>query len=111
MPSKTTYLNAASHGLPDEAVRERMRTHLRRESEAGPVVAVREAEDEIQSVRQKAGDLIGARPEQVALSQTTMSGWSAAVATLPLTGRRILVTPDEWGECAQALYRLGTPHG
>ncbi len=111
MAPKTTYLNAASHGLPDEAVRERMLAHIRRESEAGPDVAAREAGDEIQTVRQKAADLIGAGPQDVALSETTMSGWSAVVASLPLTGRRILVTPDEWGECAQALFQLGAPHG
>ena len=111
MPPQTTYLNAASHGLPDEAVLTRMLAHIQREREAGPVVAVREAEDEIASVRRKAADLIGASPAQVAFSQTTMSGWSAAVGTLPLKGSRILVTPDEWGECAQTLSQLGERSG
>ncbi|MDA7948530.1 MAG: aminotransferase class V-fold PLP-dependent enzyme [Hyphomicrobiaceae bacterium] len=111
MPSQTTYLNAASHGLPDETVRERMLAHIRRESEAGPFVAAREVEEEVNAVRQKAADLIGADTAQTAFAQTTMSGWSAAVSALPLKGSRILVTPDEWGECAQILSQLGAPDG
>ena len=111
MPSVTIYLNAASHGLPDESVRRRILTYLQREADIGPVHAAREVEQEIVSVRTKAADLIGAPAGDVAFAQTTMTGWSAAVAALPLKGRRILVTPDEWGECAQTLARIGTPFG
>lgn len=111
MPSDTIYLNAASHGLPDESVRRRILAYLQREAEVGPVRSAREAEQEIASVRTKAADLIGAPAGDVAFAQTTMTGWSAAVAALPLKGRRVLVTPDEWGECAQTLVRIGTPLG
>ena len=75
--------------------------------EVGPIVAAREAGEEIAGVRPKAAGLIGAAPKEVALTQTTMSGWSAAVRALPFKGRRILVTPDEWGECAQTFSQLG----
>jgi len=101
------YLNAASHGLPDERVRARILTHVQREAEVGPIVATRGVEEEISGVRRKAADLIGAKPSELAFAQTTMTGWSAAVAALPLTGRRILVAPNEWGECVQTFKLLG----
>ena len=107
MPQDVIYLNAASHGLPDDAVRRRILAYVQREAEVGPVHAAREVEQEILTVREKAADLIGAQGEDVAFTQTTMSGWSGAVAALPFKGRRILVTPDEWGECAQMLARIG----
>lgn len=108
MPSRMIYLNAASHGLPDERVQARILAHVRRESEVGPIVAAREAEEEIASVWAKVATLVAAPPEEIALTQTTMNGWSAAIGALPLQGSRVLVTPDEWGECVQALNQLGS---
>ena len=39
------YLNAAGHGLPDPAVRARMRAHLDLEDQIGPIAAEREVAD------------------------------------------------------------------
>ena len=86
------YMNAASHGLPDAAVRARMIAYLQREDEIGPARAEDEAAEEMQSVRDKAAKVIDAPAEQVVLLGTTTIGWNAAVLSLPLAGR---YRPDE----------------
>lgn len=115
MPEKsaprTLYLNAASHGLPDEAVRRRMKDYLARESDAGPHRAALEAAEELEAVRGKAAALIGARADETALATTTTRAWGMAVAALPLKGRRILVAPHEWVSNIAILQRLDAGPG
>ncbi|MEL6998438.1 MAG: aminotransferase class V-fold PLP-dependent enzyme [Pseudomonadota bacterium] len=101
------YLNAAGHGLPDPAVRARMIRHLQREDEIGPIQAETEAADEMTSVRAKAARLIDAHQDEIALPPWTTSGWNAAVLSLPLGGRRVLVAPGEWASNIALLQRRG----
>lgn len=101
------YLNSAGHGLPDSSVRQRMIRHLQREEEIGPIQAEAEAAEEISSVRGKLAKLIGASETEIAIPAWTTTGWNAAVLSLPLTGRRVLVAPGEWGSNVALLQRLG----
>lgn len=101
------YMNAASHGLPDAAVRARMIDHLNREAEIGGGAAEAEAAEEMAAVRDKAARVIGAPAGAVVLVGTTTIGWNAAVTSLPLAGRRALVAPGEWSSDVAVLLRAG----
>ena len=101
------YLNAASHGVPDLAVRERIRAYLDREDEIGPAAAEIEAMDEMADVYQKAARVIGAPTKNVTLVGTTTIGWNSAVISLALSDRRVLVAPGEWSSDVAVLIRLG----
>lgn len=91
------YLNAAGHGLPSDATRARMLDHARTEAQAGTLAATDAALPDLAELHQSAAGLLMARPGQVAIGNTTSQFWLAAVARLPLAGRRLLVAPHEWG--------------
>lgn len=93
-----TYLNAASHGLPDRAVLRRMIAHLDLEAMIGPVAALGQVEEEIARVQSDAATLLNAAPESVGFDTGTLNAWRAYVAGLPLAGKRLLIAPHEWGE-------------
>lgn len=101
------YLNAASHGLPDPAVRSRIRDYLRREEGVGPDVAETEAEVELAEVMALAARSINAAPQDIRLVGSTTIGWNTAVQTLPLEGRRVLVAPGQWISDVAVLTRMG----
>jgi selenocysteine lyase/cysteine desulfurase len=105
--TRMIYLNAAGHGLPDRAVRDRMRAYLDREDEIGPSAAEDEAMEEMASVVDKAAQVIGAPKDNVALVGTTTVAWNAAVLSLPLKDRRVLVAPGEWSSNVAVLQRMG----
>ena len=101
------YMNAASHGMPDRTVRDRMRAYMDREDQIGPAAAEEEAGPEMIAVTGKAAQVIGAAPEGVVLVGTTTIGWNSAVLSLPLAGRRVLVAPGEWASDVAVLGRMG----
>ncbi|MEM1297709.1 MAG: aminotransferase class V-fold PLP-dependent enzyme [Pseudomonadota bacterium] len=101
------YLNAAAHGLPDAAVRARMRAHLELEDQIGPIAAECEAGEEMAAVTAKAARVIDAPAENVTLMPTTTLGWNAAVMSLPLAGKRVMVAPGEWSSDVAVLQRMG----
>lgn len=101
------YLNAAGHGLPDSRVRSRMIRHLQREEEIGPIRAEAEAAGETAAVRTRLAAMIGASEDEIALPAWTTTGWNAAILSLPLAGRRVLVAPGEWSSNVVLLQRLG----
>jgi len=53
-----SYLNAASHGLPDQAVQRRMIAHLDLEAKIGVTAAAEEIEDELAGIHDAASGLI-----------------------------------------------------
>jgi len=93
-----SYLNAASHGLPDRAVLRRMIAHLDLEAMIGTVSADKQVADELVHVHENAANLLNAPKENVGFDSGTLSAWRAYVAALPKTGKRILVAPHDWGE-------------
>ncbi len=105
-PRDPVYLNAASHGLPDRTVHERVLAYTKREAAAGAIRAAAEAADEIASIRCKAAAFIASQPDEIAFTTTTTLGWGMAVGSLPLTGKRMLVAPHEWASNIAALRRF-----
>jgi len=101
------YLNAAGSGLPDASVRRRMIDHLRREDEIGPVAAEAEAAEEIAALRPRLAGLIGAEADEIAFLDWGTLAWNAAILSMRLAGRRVLVAPGEWSSNVALLQRLG----
>ncbi|MEM7212498.1 MAG: aminotransferase class V-fold PLP-dependent enzyme [Pseudomonadota bacterium] len=101
------YLNAAGFGLPDPKVRARMIRHLQREDEIGQVAAEAEAASECAAVRDRLAALIGADPREIALMQWGTGAWNAAMLSVPVHGKRVLMAPGEWGSNVALMHRQG----
>ena len=101
-----SYLNAASHGLPDRAVMQRMIAQLDLEATIGTVAAVGKIEEELAQVHGAAARLFHAPKENVGFDSGTLSAWRAYVSELPMAGKRFLVAPHEWGENIAALRAM-----
>jgi len=99
----TIYLNASSHGLPSQQTMQRIRDHMEMELEIGPIAARNRVENELATIRQNAGTLIGCRPEELGFASTTFSIWTSIVSRLDIAGKRLLIAPHEWGENIAAL--------
>ena len=100
------YLNAASHGIPSERTVQRMVDHLLLEQQMGPAAARESVEAELEAVRSTGASLIGAAPQDLGLSFTTLAAWRSIVDHLDLSGKEVLIAPHEWGENVEALKFL-----
>lgn len=101
------YMNAAGAGLPDASVRQRMIDYLTREAEIGPVAAEAEAVEELTPLRGLLAGLLGAEQDETAFLDWGTLAWNAAVLSLPLAGRRVLVAPGEWASNIALMQRMG----
>jgi len=106
-----SYLNAASHGLPDQAVQRRMIAHLDLEAKIGVTAAAEEIEDELAGIHDAAAALFHAPKENVGFDSGTLSAWRAYVSELPMAGKRFLVAPHEWRENVIALREMASSAG
>lgn len=107
----TIYLNASSHGLPSQQAMQRIRDHMELELEIGPIAARERVENELTVIKQRAGTLIGCKPEELGFASTTFSIWTSIVTRLDIAGKRLLVAPHEWGENISALKILAANTG
>jgi len=107
----TTYLNAASCGVPHTSVYKRVIEHLNLERVAGPVRALNEVQNELSGVRSSAARLISADAEDVAFSTTGAAAWMTLVSSLEFSSRRVLVAPHEWGANLVNLELLARAYG
>lgn len=107
----TIYLNASSHGLPSRQTMQRIRDHMDLELEIGPIAARDRVEDELGTIKQRAGTLIGCTPEEIGFASTTFAIWTSIVTRLNVAGKRLLVAPHEWGENIAALKILAANTG
>lgn len=111
MTRMAIYLNAGGHGLPSAVTRARLLAHAVTEAEDGPLAAIEAAAAELAELRDKAARLLGTAPAQVALGNTTSQFWLAAMARLPLRGRRLLLAPHEWGNHLRYLRQIAPDLG
>ncbi|MFT4014145.1 MAG: aminotransferase class V-fold PLP-dependent enzyme [Paracoccus sp. (in: a-proteobacteria)] len=107
----STYLNAGGHGLPSQAQRARLLAHARLEAEAGVLAAIDAAQPELAELRGKAARLLGTAPRRVGLGHTTTQFWLAALTRMPLGGRRVLLSPHEWGTHVRFLRQVAPDRG
>ena len=107
-----THLNNAGSALPPSVVVDTQIRHLRREAEIGGYEAATEAADEISVVYDSVADLIGARPDQIALAENATRAWDTAVYGYPFrSGDRVITGRSEYASNAIALLQLRRRHG
>lgn len=97
------YFNAASHGIPEPAVYEQMARFIDSEAELGPIRAAQQSTGQLRKVRNAAASLLGTTAEQIGFTSTTTAAWHAVVSQLELEGKKVLVSPHEWGDFYRAL--------
>lgn len=69
------FLLSAGASLPTTRTLDAVVSHLRREAEIGGYAAADEATDTISSARANLGELVGARPNEVALAASDTAAW------------------------------------
>ncbi len=102
----TIYLNASSHGAPSQATLDAMAEMLQVEHEAGTSAALAKGVELKAVTCTTVAQLLGADVEGVSLGNATTPIWTALMARLDLTGKRVLVAPHEWGENIRFLQGL-----
>lgn len=102
------YLNAASHGLPGSATLEMAKKQVEAELDRGTVLSAEEAKGEIAAARTAAAGLLGAAEKRTIFGSTTTQIWQEIVGRLPLSGRRVLISPHEWGANVRHLRHLAS---
>ena len=100
------YLNACSHGLPDQACAEAVaRQALRPPGQMNEEAELRER------VRRACATLLETKPATVGLGTGTFSLWAAIMDRLPARRGRILVAAHEWGDHVLWLRRFAARTG
>lgn len=91
------HFNNAGAALAPACVTERMIRHLRREAEIGGYEAADEVADEFERIYARIADLLGARPQEIALMDNATRAWTAAFQSMEFrSGDRILTGRAEY---------------
>ncbi|MEV4434935.1 aminotransferase class V-fold PLP-dependent enzyme [Streptomyces sp. NPDC049585] len=92
------HLNNAGAALPTRATLDAVTGHLELEARIGGYEAAAEREADIRAVPALVAELLGGRPDEVALFDNATHAWQAAFYALPLRpGDRILTGRSEYG--------------
>jgi cysteine desulfurase / selenocysteine lyase len=106
------HLNAAGAALPSARTLAATLEHLRLESRMGGYEASGAARERLEAVYALAAHLIGARPEEIALTESATVGWRRIVDALRLGhGDRVLVSRSGYVSCALSLLALERERG
>jgi selenocysteine lyase/cysteine desulfurase len=101
------HLNHAGASLLPQPVLDAVIDHLRLEGRIGGYEAADQAAPLLQRTYDALATLLGATPDQVALTDSATTAWNAAVQALPLgAGDRVLLGRAEYGGNAISLLRL-----
>ncbi|PSL57983.1 selenocysteine lyase/cysteine desulfurase [Saccharothrix carnea] len=103
----TIFLDSAGSSLPPREVLDEVIGHLRREAEVGGYVAAREREDDLEAGYGVFAELLGARPDEIAFTDSATKSWLAAFDAVPLAaGDRVLFSEAEYaGTAIPILHR------
>lgn len=106
-----THLNSAGAALPTAATLATVVGHLELEATTGGYEAAAAAADRVAQVRASAAALLGARPDEVALTGSDTEGWTKALWGLALggglpAGRRILVDRQSYDSHYMGLLQV-----
>lgn len=103
VPATRGYFNAASHGVPEASVYAAMAQALADEARLGPDGAAQAWAARSEGCRADLALLLGADSGDIGFSSTTTTGLFALLAHMDLSGKRVLVTPHEWGDYNRVL--------
>ncbi|WP_067698016.1 aminotransferase class V-fold PLP-dependent enzyme [Nocardia jejuensis] len=95
------FLDSAGSSLPPQVVVDTAVAHLRREAEIGGYRAATERLDDLAAVKTGIGELIGAAPGTIALSDSASRSWTDFFYSVPLApGDRILISGSDYASNA-----------
>jgi selenocysteine lyase/cysteine desulfurase len=107
-----THLNNAGAALMSTATLEAMTAHLRLEAEIGGYEAAVRAGDRIDATYAALAELVGGRPDEVALFDNSTHAWNAAFYSVPLRpGDRVLTGRAEYGSSVLAYLQVAQRTG
>lgn len=110
--ARVIHLNNAGAALPATPVLEAMRAHLALEAEVGPMEAAERMAGRFAALHPLAARLLGAQPDEIALTDSVTRGWQLAFASLALKpGARLLTHRSEWAGNLASLYRKAAEIG
>ncbi|MFJ6672620.1 aminotransferase class V-fold PLP-dependent enzyme [Actinosynnema sp. NPDC091369] len=102
----TIFLDSAGSSLPPREVLDEVIGHLRREAEVGGYVAARERADDLEAGYGVFAELLGARPDEVAFTDSATRAWLTAFDAVPLAaGDRVLFSEAEYAGTAIPILR------
>ncbi|TQM83612.1 selenocysteine lyase/cysteine desulfurase [Saccharothrix saharensis] len=102
----TIFLDSAGSSLPPREVLDEVIGHLRREAEVGGYVAARERADDLEAGYGVFAELLGARPDEVAFTDSATRSWLTAFDAVPLVaGDRVLFSEAEYAGTAIPILR------
>ena len=106
------HLNAAGAALPSARTLAATLEHLHLESRMGGYEASNAARPRLDAVYALAAGLLGAHPDEIALTESATVGWQRAVDALRLgPGDRVLVSRSGYVSCALQLLALERDRG
>ncbi|MEA2178845.1 MAG: hypothetical protein QOG77_2142 [Solirubrobacteraceae bacterium] len=106
------HLNAAGAALPSARTLAATLEHLHLESRMGGYEASNAVRPRLDAVYALAASLIGAHPDEIALTESATVGWQRAVDALRLgRGDRVLVSRSGYVSCALQLLALERDRG
>jgi cysteine desulfurase/selenocysteine lyase len=107
-----THLNNAGASLPPQPVLDAVVDHLRLEASIGGYEAAEARQEEAEHVYDAVAELLGARREEIALTESATRAWDMAFYALPLEpGDRILTTTSEYASNVIAFLQLARRRG
>lgn len=110
--ARVIHLNNAGAALPATPVLEAMRAHLALEAEVGPMEAAERMVGRFAALHPLAARLLGAQPDEIALTDSVTRGWQLAFASLALKpGARLLTHRSEWAGNLANLHRKAAEIG
>jgi cysteine desulfurase/selenocysteine lyase len=109
---RVIHLNNAGAALSPEPVLETVIAHLRREAQVGGYEAAADAADAVAATYRSVAMLLGCDPDEIALVESSTTGWDAAFAAIPLgPGDTIITARAEYGSNAIAMLHAQQRRG
>ncbi|WP_405485867.1 aminotransferase class V-fold PLP-dependent enzyme [Nocardia sp. NBC_00511] len=106
------FLDSAGSSLPPRVVVDTAIAHLKREAEIGGYRAANERLDDLHAVKTAIGELLGADPAAIALSDSASRSWSDFFYSVPLApGDRILISGADYASNAIAALQRARQTG
>jgi selenocysteine lyase/cysteine desulfurase len=110
--ARQTFLASAGASLPPGSVVEATIAHLRLEAEMGGYGAAQQVLEHSEAVYASVAQLIGARPEEIALTESATRAWQLGFYALPWqAGDRILTGRAEYGANFVAFLQIARRYG